>query len=35
MIKDKIIDMIKDIENEKFLKFTYDLILAFKKKWGI
>ena len=31
----KIIEMIKDIENEIYIKFIYDLLISFKKKWGI
>lgn len=31
----RIIDMIEKIENETYLKFIYDLLFAFKKKWGI
>ena len=31
----KIIEMIKEIENEIYIKFIYDLLISFKKKWGI
>ena len=31
----KIIEMVKKIENEIYLKFIYDLLISFKKKWGI
>ena len=33
--KEKIIEMVKKIENEIYLKFIYDLLISFKKKWGI
>ena len=33
--KGKIIEMVKKIENEIYLKFIYDLLISFKKKWGI
>ena len=33
--KVKIIEMVKKIENEIYLKFIYDLLISFKKKWGI
>ena len=33
--KGKIIEMVKEIENEIYLKFIYDLLISFKKKWGI
>ena len=33
--REKIIEMVKKIENEIYLKFIYDLIISFKKKWGI
>ena len=31
----KIIEMVSKIENEIYLKFIYDLLISFKKKWGI
>ena len=31
----KIIEMVKEIENVRYLKFIYDLFISFKKKWGI
>ena len=33
--REKIIEMVKKIENEIYLKFIYDLLISFKKKWGI
>ena len=33
--KEKIIEMVKEIENVRYLKFIYDLLISFKKKWGI
>lgn len=32
--KEKIIEMVKSLEEEKFLKFLYELIISFKEKWG-
>ena len=33
--REKIIEMVDRIENARYLKFIYDLIISFKKKWGI
>ena len=33
--REKIIDIVNRIENARYLKFIYDLIISFKKKWGI
>ena len=33
--REKIIEMINKIENGKYIKFIYDLLISFKKKWGI
>lgn len=33
--KEKIIEMVKEIKNVRYLKFIYDLFISFKKKWGI
>ena len=33
--REKIIEMVKEIENEIYIKFIYDLLISFKKKWGI
>ena len=33
--KEKIIEMVVKCDNERFLKFLYNTILSFKKKWGI
>lgn len=33
--KEKIVEMVDKIENVRYLKFIYDLLISFKKKWGI
>ena len=33
--KEKITEMVVKCDNERFLKFLYNSILSFKKKWGI
>ena len=33
--REKIIEMVKKIENVRYLKFIYDLFISFKNKWGI
>lgn len=33
--KKNIIEMVEEIENVKFIDFLYDMIVSFKKKWGI
>lgn len=33
--KEKITKMVVKCDNERFLKFLYNTILSFKKKWGI
>lgn len=33
--KRKIVEIVCECNNERFLKFLYDTILSFKKKWGI
>ena len=33
--REKIIEMVKKIENAIYLKFIYDLLISFKKKWRI
>lgn len=33
--KEQIIEMVNKIDNSKYLKFIYDLLMSFKKKWGI
>jgi len=33
--KQKIIGLIENCSNNNFLKFVYELILSFKKKWGV
>ena len=34
-IKKKIIDMICESENSNYLEFIYNMMMAFKEKWGI
>ena len=33
--REKIIEMVDRIENARYLKFIYDFLISFKKKWGI
>ena len=33
--REKIIEMINKIENGIYINFIYDLLISFKKKWGI
>lgn len=33
--KQKIIEMVQKIENVNYLAFLYDMMMSFKKKWGI
>lgn len=33
--REKIIEMVRKIENKKYLAFIYDMMMSFKKKWGI
>ena len=33
--REEIIEMVDRIENARYLKFIYDLLISFKKKWGI
>lgn len=33
--REKIIEMVKNIDNSRYLEFIYDLLMSFKKKWGI
>lgn len=33
--RDKIIELVKKIENPEFLGFLYQMLLSFKEKWGI
>lgn len=33
--REQIIEMVRKINNSKYLKFIYDLLISFKKKWGI
>lgn len=33
--REKIIEIVKKIDNSRYLEFIYDLLMSFKKKWGI
>lgn len=33
--REQIIEMVKVIQNERYLAFIYDMMISFKKKWGI
>ncbi len=33
--REKIVDMVHQIDNLDYLKFIYNMMVAFKKKWGI
>lgn len=33
--REQIIEMVKAIQNERYLAFIYDMMISFKKKWGI
>lgn len=33
--KKKIIDMLQESENQDYLEFIYNMMMAFRKKWGI
>lgn len=33
--REQIIEMMQTLDNSKYLKFIYDLLMSFKKKWGI
>ncbi len=33
--RNKIIELVKKINNQEFLKFLYEMLLSFKKKWDI
>lgn len=33
--KEKIIEMVEEINDVKFLEFLYGMLVSFKKKWGI
>lgn len=34
-LKKKIVEMVEAIENERYLRFIYGLLMKFHKKWGI
>lgn len=33
--KKEIIELIENIHSEKFMKFLYNMIISFKKQWGV
>lgn len=33
--KEQIVEMVKKINNSRYLEFIYDMMMSFKKKWGI
>lgn len=33
--KKKIVEIINETDNMKYLEFLYKLLLSFKKKWGV
>lgn len=33
--KEKIVEMVREIENQEFLEFLCQMLQSFKKKWGI
>ena len=33
--RERIIQMVKEIKSEKYLMFIYDMMMSFKKKWGV
>lgn len=33
--RERIIEMVQKIDNSRYLEFIYDLLMSFKKKWGI
>lgn len=35
ILQKKIIKMVEKIENQEFLRFLYQTLQSFKKKWGI
>lgn len=35
ILQKKIIEMVEKIENQEFLRFLYQMLQSFKKKWGI
>lgn len=34
-LKELIIEMVRNIDNQGVIKFLYDFINAFKEKWGV
>lgn len=33
--KERIVEMLKEVENIKYLEFLYEMILSFKNKWSV
>lgn len=33
--REKIVEIINDTENQRYLEFIYKLLLSFKRKWGV
>ncbi len=33
--KQKIIEMVSNTQNQNYLEFIYNMMMAFKEKWGI
>lgn len=33
--REKIIEQVEAIKNQDFLKFLYEMLLSFQKKWGV
>ena len=33
--REKIVEMVREIENLDYLEFIYNMMMAFKEKWGI
>lgn len=33
--REKIVELVEKIGNPQFLKFVYEMLQSFKKKWGI
>lgn len=33
--REKIVEMIKNVENLDYLEFIYNMMMAFREKWGI
>lgn len=33
--KTRIVEMVQEMDNLRYLEFLYELLISFKKKWGI